>query len=136
MTMTYQRADATLTDALKGTATPHVWLHTDDPGAAGTANVAQLSTADIVRKAVTFGDISNHAENDERTVLNSTAVEWTGEEIDAGENITHFSIWDGSTEGQPEFTSTVVEAKQTGSDGVVINIGDLEVAISVHAKPA
>jgi hypothetical protein len=135
MSMTHQRADVTLTDALKGGATPHVWLHTGSPGADGTANVAQISAANIVRKAVTFGTIGNHATNVERTVLSSTLVEWSGAEIDASQNITHFSIWSASTAGTPEFISTVFEAKTTGSDGVSIAIGDIEVAISVFVKP-
>lgn len=135
MSMTHQRADTTLTAALKGGATPHVWLHTGSPGAAGTANVAQVSAANIARKSVTFGTIGNHATNTERTVLSSTLVEWTGAQIDASQNITHFSIWSASSGGNPEFISTVYEAKTTGSDGVSISIGDIEVAISVFVKP-
>jgi hypothetical protein len=136
MSMTYQRADITLTDALKGTATPHVWLHTGNPGENGTANVAQVSLADIARKAVTFGTIANHATNEERTVLNTTKVEWTGAQIDASQQITHFSIWSAETAGSPEFMAAVTTPKTTGSDGVVIEIGDLEVAIGVFVKPA
>lgn len=137
MSMTHQRADTTLTAALKGGATPHIWLHTGSPGADGTANVAQTSVpANIVRKSVTFGTIGNHVTNTERTVLSSTLVEWSGAEIAASQNITHFSIWSAVTGGTPEFISTVYEAKTTGSDGVSISIGDIEVAISVFVKPA
>jgi hypothetical protein len=140
MTMTYQRADDTLNAALRGAATPHLWLHTGDPGAAGTANVAQTDVpADIERKALVFGDApANHAVNDERYVLNTAAVEWSGAEIDTGQEITHFSIWDDDDDGatQPEFTAAVTTPKTTGSDGVRVAIGDLEVAIEVHVKPA
>jgi len=141
MTMSYQRADATLNDALRGVATPHLWLHTGDPGAAGNANVAQIDPGggdeDIERKALAFASApANHAVNDERFVLNTGAVEWTGTEINAGENITHFSIWSADTDGTPEFVSSVAVPKTTGSDGVRIGIGDLEVAIEVHIKPA
>jgi hypothetical protein len=140
MTMTYQRADDTLNAALRGVATPHLLLHVGDPGEDGTDNVAQTDVpANIVRKALTFGDApANHAVNDERFVLNTAAVEWSGAEIDAAQEITHFSIWDDDDAGatQPEFTAAVTTPKTTGSDGVRVAIGDLEVAIEVHVKPA
>jgi hypothetical protein len=139
MTMTYQRADDTLNAALRGAATPHLWLHVGAPGAAGTANVAQVGAANIARKALTFGDApANHAVNDERFVLNTAAVEWSGAEIDDSQEITHFSIWDDDDDGatQPEFTAAVTTPKTTGSDGVRVAIGDLEVAIEVYVKPA
>jgi hypothetical protein len=137
MTMTHQRADTTLTAALKGASTPHIWLHTGSPGENGTSNVAQTDVpADIARKEIAFGDIANHATNTERRVLNTGAIEWTGAQIDSGQEITHFSIWSALTEGSPEFISTVAAAKTTGSDGVTIAIGDVEVAISVFVKPA
>ena len=137
MSMSATLADACLTEALKGASTPHVWLHIGNPGSAGTANVAQLSAANIVRKTVSFGAIGNHATNDERRVLSDTAaVEWTGAQIDAAQEITHFSIWSALTAGDCEFIAAVTTPKTTGSDGVTIAIGDLEVAIGVFAKPA
>lgn len=138
MTMTHQRADETLHDALNTIGAVYVWLHTGDPGEAGTANVAQLNTADIVRKAVEFGDPANHTYNatPHRRCLSTTEVAWSGEEIDEGQTITHFSIWDQeAVGGQPEFISGVVESKMVGSDGVVIEIGDLEAAIEVYVQP-
>lgn len=136
MSMSYQRADDCLNDALRGVATPHLLLHTGSPGAAGTANIAQVNESNIVRKPVTFGDApANHPSNTERRVLSTSEVEWTGAQIDAGQNITHFSIWSASSDGQPEFVSTVATAKITGSDGVKVPAGDIEVAISVFAKP-
>ena len=33
MSMTHQRADTTLNAALRGGATPHIWLHIGNPGA-------------------------------------------------------------------------------------------------------
>jgi len=136
--MTYQRADDTLNDALRSPATPHLWLHLGSPGAAGTANVAQYDTADIARKAITFGDApANHGTNTERFVKNTATVEWTGAQIDAAQDITHFSIWSASTAGQPEFTGAITDGpKTTGSDGVVVAIDGIEVAITVFVKPA
>ncbi len=138
MTMAYQLADDTLNGALRGGATPHLWLHTGDPGEDGDANVAQTDVpADIVRKALTFGDApANHAVNDERFVLNTAAVEWSGAEIDDSQTITHFSIWDALSGGDPIFISTITTPKTTGSDGVRVGIGDLEVASEVYVKPA
>ncbi len=140
MTMSYQRANDTLNAALRGGATPHLWLHTGDPGAAGTAAVAQqVGPANIERKELTFADApANHAVEDERFVLNTAAVEWAGAEITTGQNITHFSIWDDDDGGatQPEFIAAITTPKVTGSDGVRVAIGDLEVALEVHVKPA
>ena len=136
MSMSSYRADATLTTALKGGATPHLMLHVGNPGYDGTANEAQISLADIARKALTFGDaIANHGTNTERILKNTVLCEWTGAQIDAAQEITHFSIWSASTAGNVEFIGAVTTPKTTGSDGVSIAVGDLEVAIGVFAKP-
>jgi len=140
MTMSYQRADDTLQAALNTETADDVylWLHTGDPGADGTAAVAKQpdGTTDIVRKAVSFASPENHGTNDERRCLSDSSVEWTGEEIDDGQEITHFSIWSDDEGGQPEFVSGVVESKTVGSDGVTVGEGDIECAIEVHEKPA
>lgn len=135
MSMTHQRADTTLNAALRGGATPHLWLHIGNPGAAGTANVAQLSAANIVRKAVAFNAPVNHGTNVERITLSSGAVTWTGVEITAGQTITHASIWSALAAGVPEFISTVAVSKMVGSDGVVVNAGEIEIAIGVFVRP-
>lgn len=137
MAMTHQRADETLTDALKD-GTPHIWLHVGDPGADGTDNVAQTGApANIVRKEIAFGDIGNHATNEERRVLNTGEIEWTGEQIAAApaQNITHFSIWSLLSGGQPEFIAQIGTPKVVGSDGVKLAVGAVEVALSVFVKP-
>lgn len=139
MSMSWARANDTLTAALAGGATPHILLHIGDPGPGATANVAQISLADIDRKAIAFGTApAAHPTNEEQHVLNTAgaepAVEWTGAEIDAAQEITHFSIWSAATAGQVEFIAAVATPKTTGSDGVRIGIGDIEVAIGVFAK--
>lgn len=139
MAMAYQRADDVLTDVLGALASPHLLLHVGNPGATGLSNVAQYSLADIERKAIVFGDApANHATNTERFVKNTAVVEWLGTEIDDSQEITHFSIWDDDDGHytQPEFIAAVTTPKTTGSDGVRIAIGDLEVAITVFVKPA
>ena len=136
MAMTHQLADTVLGEYLKGGATPHIWLHTGSPGTDGTANVAQTGVpANIVRKAVAFGDITNHPDNDERRVLSSGLVEWSGAEIAAAQEIQYFSIWSAASEGAVRFWAPVTTPKTTGSDGVSIAIGDLEVALEVALKP-
>jgi hypothetical protein len=136
MSLSADRADATLNDALSG-GTPFLWLHTGSPGADGTANVAQTSVpANIDRKAVSFAVAGNHATNIERRSLSNTAVSWSGAEIAAGQEITHFSIWSLVSAGQVEFIDAVPVPKTTGSDGVTIDSGDIEVALEVFAKPA
>lgn len=135
MSMTHQRADTTLNAALRGGATPHLWLHTGNPGAAGTANVALLVAAQIVRKPISFNAPVNHATNIERMVTPVASVSWLGTEITAGQTITHISIWSALSAGTPEFISAALEAKMIGSDGVVVNPADVEVAQGVFVRP-
>ena len=133
MSMSVYRADASLTAPLK-TGTPFLMLHIGDPGYQGLNNEAQISAADITRKAITFGTIGDHGTNMERRVLNSAQVAWSGAEIDAAQSITYFSIWSAVSGGNCEFIDAITVPKTTGSDGVTIAIGDLEVAIEVFAK--
>jgi len=143
MAMSASRADTTLEAALTGTATPHILLHTGDPGADGSANVATQpdGTTDIVRKSIDFDAPANHATNDERVCYSSSpqTITWDDTEINDGQDITHFSIWDGDDASAPtvEFVAAVTDSPRTvGSDGVTITDDDVEVAIGVYAKPA
>jgi hypothetical protein len=135
MSTTHQRADTTLNGTLRSPATPHLWLHTGNPGAAGTANVAQLSAANIVRKPISFNLAENHPTNTERRSLSNAQVSWSGAEINAAQTITHASIWSALSAGTPEFISAVAVSKVVGSDGVVLSAGDIECAITVFVKP-
>jgi hypothetical protein len=140
MSMSYQNADDKLQADLADPATPFVLLHIGSPGENGTANVAQVTDgdpADIGAKAVVFGDApANHATNTERFVKNTAAVTWSGEEIDASQEITCMSIWSAASAGDLLYVAAVGTPKTTGSDGVTIPVGDLEVAIGVFVKPA
>lgn len=137
MTMSYQLADSTLNANYRSPATPYLQLHVGNPGTAGTANIAQTDVpANVVRKAITFGDApGNHATNDERRILNTAGVEWSGAEIDDSQEITHYSIWSAETNEDLLDLGTIPTPKTTGSDGVTIGIGDIEIAISVFVKP-
>lgn len=136
MSMSYKNADDCLSTKLRNPATPYLLLHTGSPGAEGTSNIAQKpGTGAIVRKSVAFGTPASHPNNVERRVLSSGTVTWSGTEIASGQTISHFSIWSASTDGQVEFIAAVTTPKTTGSDGVSIAAGDIEVAIGVFAKP-
>lgn len=134
MPMSHQRADTTL-NAVFVSGTPFLQLHTGDPGAAGTANIAQISLAAIARKAITFAAPGNHATNTERRILSNAAVAWTGAQIDAAQNITHATIWSAVTAGTLEDAVALGTPKTTGSDGVTVPSGDIEVAYTVYVKP-
>jgi hypothetical protein len=66
-----------------------VKLHIGDPGEDCTANAA----AETKRKTITLTAIENG------TVKNEAALEWA--EVAATEEITHVSVWDAETEGNP-----------------------------------
>ena len=131
MSMGYVNANAKLDADLKD-GTPHLMLHTGDPGNTGTANEAQVGTADIARKPATMGTAVASTTATEQISKNTAAVEWAGTEIDSAQSITHFSVWDATTAGSVLYIATITTSKTTGSDGVTVAISDMEVAISVY----
>jgi len=136
MTMSAANADAKLNADLN-TGTGYLMLHIGSPGADGTANEAQKPAAagDIDRKSISVGSPENHPSNTERRVLSDAAVSWAGTDIASGQEITHATIWSASSGGTLLYAFAVTTPKTTGSDGVTIASGDLEVAITVFAKP-
>lgn len=128
-------ADAVLT-TMTGA---YVVLHTGSPGADGTANVAVANDDNPMDpKAVTLAAISNHPDNTERRRLSNADVEFSASELKAGQTITHYSMWDGSDGPGTDDVLDIAalgSSKVVGSDGAVIGAGDLEVAITVFAKP-
>lgn len=131
MAMSYEQANIELDEDLQG-GTPHLMLHTGDPGNLGDDNEALLGTADIARKAATMGTAVASTTATEQLSQNTAAVEWAGTEIDSAQEITHFSIWDATTTGNVLYIATIETSKTTGSDGVTVGTSDLEVAISVY----
>jgi hypothetical protein len=115
--------------------TPHLTLHTANPGNQGTNNLAvQPGTTDaIVRMSLDMGTATKSTTATEHLSESVAEVTWTGGEIDAGQYITHFSIWNHLSSGTALYISAVDTSKTTGSDGVVVSTGDLEVAIGVYA---
>lgn len=99
-------------------------LHTGDPGADGTANVAMQAdnVTPVVRKAVTFGAVADAAGGG-REMSSSAAVSWSGAEIPSGRQISHFTIW--SSVGDGEYGDALAATKTTGSDGVTFDVGNV-----------
>lgn len=131
MAMSFEEANIKLDEDMKD-GSPHLMLHTGDPANDGDENNAVVGTADIARKPVTMSTATASTTATEQHSLNTAAVEWAGTEIDSAQEITHFSIWDATTAGNVLYIATITTSKTTGSDGVTVGTGDLEVAISVY----
>lgn len=110
-------------DSLVGTY-DYIQLHTGDPGAAGTSNVAGNAT----RKQVTFGSASGGS------VSNTVAITWSESEVDTSEDYTHFTLWTADESGTFGFSGTVTANPVDASgDSFTIPIGDLDISLNVAA---
>ena len=98
----------------------YIQLHTGDPGAAGTANIAGNAT----RKSVSFGSPSGGA------MSNDTGISWSTGEVDTSEDYTHWSGWDDPTAGNFMCSGTVTANAVTAGDQFDIAIGDLDLTLS------
>lgn len=110
----------TALDAIR-TDTPFIQLHTADPGAAGTANVATETT----RKAITFGAASGG------TMSNTAQIQWTA--IAGSQDATFFTIWNAASAGTFKFSGTITANPYTAGDTYTIAIGDLDLTIAAAA---
>jgi hypothetical protein len=108
-------------NALDEVAADYTWiqLHTGDPGATGTANVASNST----RQQVTWGSASNGA------MTSTNDLEWTS--VPASENYTHFTAWSAATEGDFGFSGTITANAVTAGDDFTIPAGALNVSLTL-----
>ncbi len=89
--------DLALDTLLAGTV--YIALHTGDPGEDADQNeVTTAIDADYVRKAAAFA-----AGTGPRTLAASPVVAWTVDTASAGYTVTHISIWDAATAGNPLF---------------------------------
>lgn len=141
MPLSRDRADELLTNTLRGTATPHVWLHADNPGTAGDQNVCEDGFGDpIVRKPVSFAapeTVTLTFDTPERRCISTSLVEWevSTDEISTGQLVTHISIWSDITGGQAEFIYSLASAgnnpASVRSDGIRIPIGELIQSIGI-----
>lgn len=110
----------TALDAIR-TDTPFIQLHTGDPGAAGTANVATETT----RKAVTFGAAAGGS------MTNSAQVQWTN--IAGSQDATFFTIWNASSAGTFKFSGTITANPYTAGDTYTAAISAIVLTIAVAA---
>lgn len=99
-------------------ATTYVALHTGDPGEDATANVVDVVTDDTayVRKVVTMGAAATVA--DISTSANTTAPSWTVNTSSPGYTVTHISLWDAVTAGNPLFKGELLSPETRVADGV------------------
>lgn len=109
-----------------GYSTPHLKLHTGDPGAAGTANASSETT----RKAISFAAASNgsKAASAPGGVVASWAS-WTA----GTQNIQYVSLWTALTGGTFLGSIQLASAK-TVNDSDTLNITALTLSISTIAS--
>lgn len=94
-------------------------LHTGDPGAAGTSNVATNNT----RQQITFGSVASGG-----SIANTAAVTWTS--VPATETYTFWSRWSASTSGTFLGSGTVSGGAVTSGATFNVAIGSCTVAFT------
>lgn len=104
--------------------TVYVQLHTGDPGAAGTANVATETT----RKTVSFGAPAAPAAG-VVTISNDAQVQWTN--IAGSQDATHYSLWDNSSGGNYLGSGLVTASAYTAGDTLTFAVGDIDLSLNV-----
>ena len=105
-----------------GIAGVYVQLHTDDPGAAGTANVS----AETTRKLTTW----DAADSEEMTM--AAILQWTAWSVGA-ETISHISLWDAATAGNFLWSGALGIAKTVSNDDA-LNLTSLTVGVTPLAQ--
>lgn len=106
------RADYTQTDLW-------VQLHTGDPGAAGTNNVA----GETDRIEGTFGAAASGG-----AISNTAILEWVG--VSTDETYTHVSLWSASTAGTYKGSDDISAADMSPGDTFRIPVGDLDITLT------
>jgi hypothetical protein len=100
-----------------------VQLHTADPGAAGTSNVAGNAT----RKQASFSAAASGA------MTTDADLTWSTGEVDTSEDYTHWSGWTASTSGTFLFSGAVTANAVTAGDEFTIAAGDLDLSFNTAA---
>lgn len=105
-------ANATL-DWLRGTAPAaisglYVKLHTGDPGAAGTTSPSAVTT----RRQATMNAASGG-----QITLNTMSGNWA---MTASETISHISVWNDPTAGNPLFTAALTVSRSVVNGDTVV----------------
>jgi len=97
-----------------------IQLHTGDPGATGTNNVAGNST----RKQISLGPASGGS------ISNDTDISWSMEDVNTSEHYTHFSLWSAPTSGTFLWSGTITANAVTAGDEFEIRAGGLTISLS------
>ena len=100
--------------------TVYMQLHTGDPGEDADANTAAHTT----RVQVTLGSAASGG-----TISNTAAVTFSS--LTATETITHISIWDHSSTGNPLYYGDLTASKDVNAgDTLEFAIGDVDISIA------
>lgn len=101
-------------------AAVYVQLHTGDPGAAGTSNVA----GETDRTQGTFGSVASGG-----AISNTADIAWTS--VSTTEVLSHISLWSASTSGTYLGSAALTQSKSVNSgDNFSIPSGDLDITIA------
>ena len=96
----------------------YVQLHDDNPGESGTANVAGTTSRQVVTFSTAF----------EGAASNINAIVWST--ITATENITHISLWNAASGGNPYWYGALTTPVAVTAGGTLaIAIGDLTLSL-------
>lgn len=113
----------TVTHLLTATAVtrPSAWyvaLHTSDPGE--DAAVGELAGNGYTRQSATFAVTASVASNDNLITFGPATAGWG--------SVTHFSLWDAATGGNPLYKGALDTARTIETDdSLVIAIGALDI---------
>lgn len=99
----------------------YIRLHTGDPGANGTANVASDST----RKAVSFANATAG------TCTSDAQLQWTSAPV--ATDYTHYTAWDSATTGNFLWSGVITADPVAVGDTFTIPVGDIDLAITLAA---
>lgn len=108
-------------DALVGTGTFHVALHTADPGETGATSELTVANG-YSRQSATFTVTDDSADNDAQ-------IQFGPATADQG-TITHFSVWDASTSGNCLFKSSLTTSRAWASGTLTFAAGALTLTMS------
>lgn len=104
-------------------AAVYVKLHTGDPGEDATSNASSVTT----RSAVTFAAPSNPG----GTMASNADVSWTNWAGTNGEVVSHISLWDASTAGNPLYYGALTASKTVNTgDTLTIASGSLTLTLA------
>jgi hypothetical protein len=106
--------------------TPHISLHTSDPGITGAS---EASGSGYGRRTVTFGVPATVTGAQQSA--NTTLVEWTTLDATNPRTITHAGVWDASNGGNFRYRIVLDASKVVNAgDPCSFAIGDLKIRIA------